>query len=97
MDHTAKRTIVGVIGNRDNATFKRLHEKVKHLKDCIFYIDNWDVFSKILPKERHIIWKQYTTAIEQDNSNTQYSIRYFLSKISFIQFILYYLFIQHFY
>ena len=61
--------IAWVTGTRSAKTFKKLYDKVKHLKNCIFYTDSWDAFSKVLPKERHIIGKQYTVAIEQDNSN----------------------------
>lgn len=61
--------IAWVTGTRSAKTFKRLYDKVKHLKNCIFYTDSWDAFSKVLPKERHIIGKQHTVAIEQDNSN----------------------------
>ena len=63
-----------VLGNRDTATFKRLYEKVKHLKDCIFYTDKWSVFSDVLPPERHIVGKAHTVAIERDNSNTRHHL-----------------------
>ena len=69
-----------VLGGRDTATFKRLYEKVKHLKDCTFYTDNWDAFSKVLPPERHIIGKSGTTAIERDNSNTRHHLGRFTRK-----------------
>ena len=74
LDRCTKRTIAWVIGGRDAATFRRLYEKVSHLKDCIFYTDNWDAFSQILPKERHIIGKKHTLAIERDNSNTRHHL-----------------------
>jgi insertion element IS1 protein InsB len=63
-----------VLGGRDAATFQRLYDKVKHLKDCIFYTDNWDAFVQVLPKDRHIIGKAYTHAIERDNSNTRHHL-----------------------
>jgi insertion element IS1 protein InsB len=47
---------------------------VKHLKNCIFYTDDWEAFSKILPKQRHIIGKKHTVTIEQDNSNTRHHL-----------------------
>ena len=61
-----------VLGSRDAATFQRLYDKLKHLKECIFYTDDWAAFSKVLPPERHIIGKAHTVAIEQDNSNTRH-------------------------
>ena len=63
-----------VLGGRDSATFRRLYDKVKHLKNCIFYTDNWDAFSEVLPQERHIIGKAHTTCIERDNSNTRHHL-----------------------
>jgi insertion element IS1 protein InsB len=63
-----------VLGHRDTATFKRLYNKVKHLENCIFYTDDWDAFIKVLPKERHIIGKAHTVAIEQNNSNTRHHL-----------------------
>ena len=61
-----------VLGGRDSKTFKRLYNKIKHLKNCTFYTDDWDAFAKVLPPERHIIGKSGTVAIEQDNSNTRH-------------------------
>ena len=74
LDRTSERTVAWVIGGRDAATFKRLYDKVKHLKECIFYTDDWDAFANVLPKERHIIGKAHTVAIERDNSNTRHHL-----------------------
>ena len=63
-----------VLGNRDTATFQRLYDKVKHLEDCIFYTDGWDAFAAVLPPERHVVGKAFTTAIESDNSNTRHHL-----------------------
>ncbi|HBW24132.1 MAG: hypothetical protein A2X70_00075 [Alphaproteobacteria bacterium GWC2_42_16] len=74
VDRGTRRTVAWVIGGRDTATFKRLYDKVKHLENCIFYTDDWDAFSKVLPKDRHIIGKAHTITIEQDNSNTRHHL-----------------------
>ena len=63
-----------VLGGRDSATFQRLYDKVKHLKDCMFYTDDWDAFAKILPPKRHTIGKAHTIDIEHDNSNTRHHL-----------------------
>jgi insertion element IS1 protein InsB len=63
-----------VLGNRDSATVRRLYDKVRHLKDCVFYTDDWRAFSDVLPPDRHVIGKEHTIAIEQDNSNTRHHI-----------------------
>ena len=63
-----------VLGGRDTATFRRLYDKINHLKNCVFYTDNWEAFSKVLPPERHIIGKAHTIDIEHDNSNTRHHL-----------------------
>jgi len=77
VDCGTRRVVAWVLGDCDTATFKKLYDKVKHLTNCIFYTDDWDAFAKVLPKERHIIGKKHTTAIEQDNSNTRHHLRRF--------------------
>lgn len=74
VDRSTGRTVAWVVGGRDAATFRRLYDKVKHLKDCIFYTDDWDAFAKVLPQERHIIGKSGTVSIERDNSNTRHHL-----------------------
>ena len=74
VDRGTRRTVAWVTGSRDTATFGRLYDKVRHLKDCIFYTDDWDAFAKVLPGERHIIGKAGTVTIERDNSNTRHHL-----------------------
>ena len=74
VDRGTGRTVAWVLGHRDTATFQRLYDKVKHLKDCVFYTDDWDAFAKVLPPERHIIGKAHTVTIERDNSNTRHHL-----------------------
>jgi insertion element IS1 protein InsB len=47
---------------------------VKHLKNCLFFTDNWSAFAKILPKKRHVVGKAHTHIIESDNSNTRHHL-----------------------
>jgi len=44
------------------------------LKDYTFFTDGWDVFSKVLPNNRHLIEKSGTVCIKQDNSNTKHHL-----------------------
>lgn len=46
--------------------------------ETIYYTDNWDVYGKIIPEERHIVGKNYTIALEQNNSN----VRHFLARMT---------------
>ena len=73
-DRASRKTIAWVTGRRDIATMRRLYSKLKHLKNRRFYTDDWDAFAAVLPKERHFIGKQYTQAIESDNSNTRHHL-----------------------
>ena len=77
IDRYTGRPIAWVLGKRNTATFKRLYDKVKHCRYCIFFTDAWDAFAKVLPPERHIIGKDYTVTIEQDNSNTRHHLARF--------------------
>jgi insertion element IS1 protein InsB len=74
IDRRTRRTVAWVLGRRDTATFRRLYDKVKHLKNCTFYTDDWEAFAKVLPSERHIIGKAHTIDIEHDNSNTRHHL-----------------------
>ena len=74
IDRSTRRTVAWVLGGRDSATFRRLYEKVKHLKNCTFYTDDWGAFAEVLPSGRHIVGKEHTTDIEHDNSNTRHHL-----------------------
>jgi insertion element IS1 protein InsB len=66
--------VAWVLGDRDYKTFQRLYDKVKHLKDCKFYTDDWHAFTRVLPRKRHVIGKKHTVGIERDNSNTRHHL-----------------------
>ena len=61
-------------GGHNATTARKLYNKLSHLKDCTFYTDDWDAFTKVLPRDRHIIGKKHTISIEQDNSNTRHHL-----------------------
>ncbi|MDR3110874.1 MAG: hypothetical protein LBU65_14495 [Planctomycetaceae bacterium] len=60
--------------NNTAATFRRLYAQVKHLKDAVFYTDNWNAFGKVLPSERHVVGKSGTVMIERNNGNTRHHL-----------------------
>ena len=72
VNRSSRKTVARVTGNRDIATFRRLYDKLKHLKKRKFFTDNWGGFSAVLPKRRHKIGKEHTTTIEQNNSDTRH-------------------------
>jgi IS1 family transposase len=47
--------------NNTAATFRRWYGKAKHLKEAMFYTDDWNAFEKILSAER-------------DNGNTRHQL-----------------------
>jgi IS1 family transposase len=67
-----RRTVAWVLGSRDAGTFRRLYDKVKDLKHCVYYTDHWNAFAEVLPSERHLVGKAHITHIERDNSNTRH-------------------------
>jgi insertion element IS1 protein InsB len=69
--------VAWVRGGGDTATFQRLYDKLKHLEKCVFYTDDWDAFTAVLPPERHIVGKMHTMTIERDNSNTRHHLARF--------------------
>ena len=72
--HCTGRAIAWVLVGRDAATFQRLYDKLKQVKDCIFHTDQRDAFAQVLPKDRHIIGKAHMHAIKRDNSNTRHHL-----------------------
>ena len=80
VDRRTGKMIAWVLGKRNQKTFKRLYDKLKHLKNCIFYTDGWEAFAKILPQARHIVGKKHTTKIESNNSNTRHHLGRFTRK-----------------
>ncbi|NIZ19434.1 IS1 family transposase [Entomospira culicis] len=45
--------------------------------DILLYFPHWDAFKEVLPKERHIVGKQGTYTIKQDNSNPRHHLARF--------------------
>lgn len=74
MDYGTGRTITWVLGGREAATCQRFYDKGKPRKNCLFSPDNWEALAQILPKERHIIGKVYTHAVERDNAHTRHHL-----------------------
>jgi insertion element IS1 protein InsB len=73
LDRATSRTIAWVVGKRNKTTLKKLYDKLSHLK-ATFYTDRWKVFTKVLPKDRHVVGKRYTHLIESNNANTRHHL-----------------------
>src|SRR3954452_23390915 len=74
-DPVARRTLAWELGGRDDATCRRLLDKVG-LAGRIFLTDDWEGFHRLIPAEQLFTGKDLTFPIEQDNSN----IRHYLAR-----------------
>jgi insertion element IS1 protein InsB len=74
VNRRTRKTVGWMPGGRGSGTFRRLYNKVGHLKNCTFYTDKRDTFAEVLPTERHIVGKAHTVEIERDNSNTRHHL-----------------------
>jgi len=73
VDRRTGECIAWVTGQRDIKTVRKLYKKIEHL-NTVFYTDNWEAFTAVLPKNRHFVGKKHTTMIEQNNSNTRHHL-----------------------
>ena len=62
-----------MVGKRNTKTFKKLWELIKQ-DNCIYYTDDYEIYSKIIPQEQHVIGKEHTFLIESNNSNTRHRL-----------------------
>src|SRR5204862_1945252 len=74
-DPAARRTLAWELGGRDDATCRRLLDKVG-IEGRIFLTDDWEGFHRLIPAEQLFTGKDLTFPIEQDNSN----IRHYLAR-----------------
>ena len=75
-DPVGKRTVAWVLGHRDDATCKRLVDKVG-TKGNIFVTDDWEGYHRIIPEKQLYTGKDLTVPIEQDNSNVRHRLARF--------------------
>ena len=71
----ARRTLAWELGGRDDATCKRLLERVG-IEGHVFLTDDWEGFHRLIPEAQLFTGKDLTFPIEQDNSN----IRHYLAR-----------------
>jgi len=74
-DPVARRTLAWELGGRDDATCRRLLDKVG-VAGRVFLTDDWEGFHRLIPAEQLFTGKDLTFPIEQDNSN----IRHYLAR-----------------
>ena len=72
----ARRTLAWELGGRDDATCRRLLDKVG-IDGHIFVTDDWEGFRRLIPAEQLFTGKDLTFPIEQDNSNIRHHLARF--------------------
>ena len=60
-------------GRKHKKTLQRLYRKLRYLKE-IYYTDNWKASAKVLPFDRHVVGKEYTSQVESNNDNTRHQL-----------------------
>ena len=65
-----------VLGGRDDATCRRLINKVG-LTGKIFVTDDWEGYHRVIPEDQLFTGKDLTFPIEQDNSNVRHCLARF--------------------
>jgi insertion element IS1 protein InsB len=72
----ARRTLAWELGGRDDATCRRLLDKVG-IDGHVFVTDAWEGFRRLIPEDRHFVGKDLTFPIEQDNSDVRHHLARF--------------------
>jgi insertion element IS1 protein InsB len=72
----ARRTLAWELGGRDDATCRRLLDKVG-VDGHVFVTDDWEGFQRLIPAEQLFTGKDLTFPIEQDNSNIRHHLARF--------------------
>src|SRR4051794_34216712 len=75
-DPVARRTLAWELGGRDDATCRRLLEKVG-VGGNVFLTDDWEGFHRLIPEEQLFTGKDLTVPIEQDNSEVRHHLARF--------------------
>jgi insertion element IS1 protein InsB len=74
-DPVARRTLAWELGGRDDATCRRLLDKVG-IEGHVFLTDDWEGFHRLIPAEQLFTGKDLTFPIEQDNGD----VRHYLAR-----------------
>ena len=75
-DVDQRRTVAWVLGGRDDATCRRLLDKVG-VKGKTFVTDDWEGYHRVIPEAQLFTGKDLTFPIEQDNSNVRHCLARF--------------------
>ncbi len=71
-----RRTVAWVLGGRDDATCRKLLDKVG-VSGRTFVTDDWEGYHRVIPEAQLFTGKNLTFPIEQDNSNIRHCLARF--------------------
>jgi insertion element IS1 protein InsB len=71
--------VAWVLGGRDDATCRRLLDKVG-MSGKTFVTDDWEAYYRLIPEDQLFTGKDLTFPIEQDNSNVRHYLARFRRK-----------------
>jgi len=74
-DIGSRRVVAWVLGGRDDATCRRLLDKIG-LSGKTFVTDDWEGYHRLIPQDQLFTGKDLTFPVEQDNSN----VRHYLAR-----------------
>ena len=78
-DVDQRRTVAWMLGGRDDATCRRLLDKVG-MAGKTFVTDDWEGYRRVIPEDQLFTGKDLTFPSEQDNSNVRHYLARFRRK-----------------
>jgi insertion element IS1 protein InsB len=78
-DPVHRRTVAWVLGRRDDATLRKLLDKIG-IEGKSFLTDHWEGYHRVIPEEQLYTGKDLIFSIEQDNSNIRHILARFRRK-----------------
>ena len=69
LDRARKRFVGFTTGSRGSKTGKKLWSQIKDIPVVFYTSDDWEAYSTFIPRNKHLVGKQYTNSIEGFNSN----------------------------
>ena len=75
-DPVARRTLAWELGGRDDATCRRLLDRIG-IEGHVFLTDDWEGFHRLIPEGQLFTGKDLTFPIEQDNSEVRHHLARF--------------------
>ena len=75
LEQSSKRILAYVFGKREDSCLVELLKKLSCFSIKTFFTDNWGSYRRLIPKEKHVIGKQFTQSIERYNLNLRTHIK----------------------